>query len=594
MPLTRITDNVVSVGAIDPSKLSTGHPNWDSSSVLSATGFVGDGSTLTKAGVNKFGTVGQILTSNFINGFIIAGGFVGDGSELTNITQPVSVIEVTDNYFLVEPKHNNCTVILNSLSTINIDILVPELQSGHITSFVQYSSGRGNFISPIIYNADNFYQTRKQYAVCNLIKNQNFSFWTLYGDLTSTTLTSAPPAISAPSITFPRFTNIDAYMALSGDDMYILDSVNQGSGVFSSAVGSFQKVVSAVSDGVTITNPKFTKLASRRWANNSTLAALSGEDLYVYGDRLQWAGEGTGNIILEPRNSYIFTRVLSAWDRTKNIKNPKFTDFEQGFGNGIWALSGTDLYVLSDEYVSKPSGYTGDFNRADSPDGILSKVPGNWKKVYGGYEGSIAVSADGNLFATGKGNEYGKFGGLSTWLQTFTKVTTTPVDFKEISIGLTHTLALSSDGKLFARGNNEIGQLGDPNHEGFGYYWNTSYVFSTLNWKLSSVSCGYHHSVILSADGSLFSTGYNVYGQLGLGDTTTRTTFTQVTAGLPPNPKFIAIAAFGWTTYALSANGALFSTGLNYPSNALGQGTTYPTLYQRNTFTQITGVNILV
>ena len=37
------------------------------------------------------------------------------------------------------------------------------------------------------------------------------------------------------------------------------------------------------------------------------------------------------------------------------------------------------------------------------------------------------------------------------------------------------------------------------------------------------------HSLILKNDGTLWSNGYNIYGQLGLGDTTNRTTFTQIT-----------------------------------------------------------------
>ena len=41
-----------------------------------------------------------------------------------------------------------------------------------------------------------------------------------------------------------------------------------------------------------------------------------------------------------------------------------------------------------------------------------------------------------------------------------------------------------------------------------------------------------YHSLILENDGALWGCGYNKYGQLGLGDTNNRTTFTQVTTNI--------------------------------------------------------------
>ena len=46
------------------------------------------------------------------------------------------------------------------------------------------------------------------------------------------------------------------------------------------------------------------------------------------------------------------------------------------------------------------------------------------------------------------------------------------------------------------------------------------------------------HSLILKNDGTLWSCGWNANGQLGLGDTTNRTTFTQVTTNTD-NVKFL-------------------------------------------------------
>ena len=47
------------------------------------------------------------------------------------------------------------------------------------------------------------------------------------------------------------------------------------------------------------------------------------------------------------------------------------------------------------------------------------------------------------------------------------------------------------------------------------------------------------HSLILKSDGTLWSTGYNADGELGLGDTAHRYTFTQITTNVTNDVKFL-------------------------------------------------------
>jgi alpha-tubulin suppressor-like RCC1 family protein len=49
--------------------------------------------------------------------------------------------------------------------------------------------------------------------------------------------------------------------------------------------------------------------------------------------------------------------------------------------------------------------------------------------------------------------------------------------------------------------------------------------------EIEQIACGYTHTFILKNDGSIWSCGFNNNGQLGLGNTTKRTTFTQVPRG---------------------------------------------------------------
>ena len=77
---------------------------------------------------------------------------------------------------------------------------------------------------------------------------------------------------------------------------------------------------------------------------------------------------------------------------------------------------------------------------------------------------------------------------------------------------------------MFACGNNERGQLGlgDTTNR------NTFTAVPALpDGKVAKqVVAGSCHTMILAEDGTVFACGENTYGQLGLGDTTHRITFT--------------------------------------------------------------------
>jgi alpha-tubulin suppressor-like RCC1 family protein len=83
--------------------------------------------------------------------------------------------------------------------------------------------------------------------------------------------------------------------------------------------------------------------------------------------------------------------------------------------------------------------------------------------------------------------------------------------------------AIKTDGTLWAWGNNQSGQLG------LGDTTNRSspvQVGSLTNWK--HVFCGLSGTAAIKTDGTLWVWGWNEHGQLGLGDTTNRSSPVQV------------------------------------------------------------------
>ena len=80
--------------------------------------------------------------------------------------------------------------------------------------------------------------------------------------------------------------------------------------------------------------------------------------------------------------------------------------------------------------------------------------------------------------------------------------------FVSISGGTVHSLALKSDGTLWACGNNFSGCLGDGTVED-----KLSLVQVGTNFK--TISAGYLYSLGVKTDGSLWAWGLNTKGQLG-------------------------------------------------------------------------------
>ena len=207
----------------------------------------------------------------------------------------------------------------------------------------------------------------------------------------------------------------------------------------------------------------------------------------------------------------------------------------------------------------------------------------DWDSVSTGKYHSMAIKTDGTLWAWGF-NSSGQLGDGSTTNKNVPVQIGTSTNWKSVSACNNFTLAIKTDGTLWSWGSNNYERLGLNLGPSSFYYIITSpmQVGTDTNWNsiVSGSSFGYHGAAI-KTDGTLWAWGLNSSGQLGDGTTISRSTPTRI--GTDNDWNFVS---FGEEyTYAIKTNGTLWGWGYNGSggNSLLGDGTNI----ERNIPTQI-------
>jgi len=178
---------------------------------------------------------------------------------------------------------------------------------------------------------------------------------------------------------------------------------------------------------------------------------------------------------------------------------------------------------------------------------------------------TVALKTDGSLWAWG--NIYSDLLGDSMIIsRNIPTQIGTDEDWAVISAGNGHAIALKRDGSLWAWGYNFYGQLGDGT-DGFRTDRNSPIQIG-IDKDWSDISAGYCHTVALKTDGSLWTWGWNANGQLGDDTNTIR----NVPMQIGKDKDWATISAGAYHTIALKKDGSLWAWGAN-GSGQLGDGT---------------------
>ncbi|KAK1370244.1 ultraviolet-B receptor UVR8 [Heracleum sosnowskyi] len=156
----------------------------------------------------------------------------------------------------------------------------------------------------------------------------------------------------------------------------------------------------------------------------------------------------------------------------------------------------------------------------------------------------------------------------------------------QIAAGESHTLALTGDGSVYSWGRGMFGRLGTgseadeliPTRVKFELDKNGGKIDKV---KIVGIAAGSYHSLALADDGSVWSWGYNSYGQLGFeGENSSlphlvegfhdlESTDSATDGSAKPSLKISSVKAGGMMSLAIDDLGALWMWG-NYPQSIEG------------------------
>ena len=296
-------------------------------------------------------------------------------------------------------------------------------------------------------------------------------------------------------------------------------------------------------------------------------------------------------------------------------------------GSKVWELVNCSQYSAS--HAIKPDGSlwawgSGSHGRLGLNDTISRSSPvqvgtlKNWKSVTGGRGFAIAIKTDGTLWSWGKNDNYAQLGvgdftnrsspvqigALTTWdssaagdYQAYAIKTdnslygwggnasgalgqnyvspyyiANPVQisgsWSKVTSGTNSGLAIKTNGTLWGFGYNYEGHLGIGTG---GNYAGVSSPVQVGGTTWASVSCKQSGTIARKTDGSIWTWGYNYYGDLGIGTDLSTAKSSPVQVG--SLTTWSLVDAGTNSKFAIKTDGTLWSWGGN-GGGALGQNDT--------------------
>ena len=215
----------------------------------------------------------------------------------------------------------------------------------------------------------------------------------------------------------------------------------------------------------------------------------------------------------------------------------------------------------------------------------FSGHPNSWKLPTGTGKAAMAIGANHGVILASEGSlwTWGETGfgwqvlglGSNVRTQACLRRIGLETNWVNVAVGGSTTLALRSDGTIWAWGENLYGQLGD----GSMAREEATPVRSVPGTDWKQVATAGPHSVALKRNGTLWSWGNNWAGQLGDGTTSNSRVPVQVGAGT----NWIKVWANLIQTVGQQADGSLWLWGWDYSRSQKGSSIPIPTRVSADT-----------
>ena len=307
-------------------------------------------------------------------------------------------------------------------------------------------------------------------------------------------------------------------------------------------------------------------------------------------------GGNTGTITVTNNRAYINVTIIA-----ENVTEGNETlgiSISTGSQNGPTVVSTASPITINDTSLDpyyalfsvgfNTNGELGLNNRIakSSPTQVGSET--NWSKIATGSYGSsatvsAAIKTDGTLWTWGQ-NDSGQLGlGDSIKRSSPTQVgALTNWSNIVVNSGGNALLAVKNDGTLWSWGNGIFGQLG---HSNTSNYNSPRQVGTNTNW--SKIAFAGYTAQAIKTDGTMWLWGHNAYGKLGDGSTTNISSPGQLGSGTDWSVLSANSSGATWTG-AIKTNGTLWTWGGNWQNQ---MGSNRSGNFNPNPPTQQTGSN---
>ena len=218
------------------------------------------------------------------------------------------------------------------------------------------------------------------------------------------------------------------------------------------------------------------------------------------------------------------------------------------------------------------NGQLGIGNQTNQPTPVTIPAAPDATGIGGGFYHTLFLKANGTLLGSGS-NFYGQVGDGTSGNSRLSPVNVLNLtNVIQASAGAYHSTALLADGNVWSWGINSDGQIGNGTITIPGCQCIPTPTQTTIS-NVVQIDAGSQHTLALKSDGTVWAWGFNSQGQLGDNSETTRYTPVQIGVGISGFNNIIAISAGDFHSMALKADGTVWVWGRN-GEGEVGNGTT--------------------